>query len=191
MIEITSKQVERINLILSHVPNGVEKALMGAIDRAKTTVRAKTTKSISEVYAITQKDIRAETNVKMRTQRAQGGIVGSVSFAGCKIPLFRFDTTPKTVTPGALVSAAVLRGNSPKPFRNAFIAQMEAGEKIHTGIFKRSGAARFPIEEFMGPSTAQMAGNSVVLEEVEAAAHETIEKRIEQEISRLLNGYGG
>ena len=48
-----------------------------------------------------------------------------------------------------------------------------------------------PISEFMGPSTAQMAGNSIVLADVEEKAQEVINKRVEHEITRILNGYGG
>ena len=47
------------------------------------------------------------------------------------------------------------------------------------------------ISEFMGPSTAQMAGNSIVLADVEEKAQEVINKRVEHEITRILNGYGG
>ena len=42
-----------------------------------------------------------------------------------------------------------------------------------------------------GPSTAHMMGNENVLDKVEQAAQETIDKRVEQEITRILNGYGG
>ena len=43
----------------------------------------------------------------------------------------------------------------------------------------------------MAQSTAQMAGNEEVLEQVSEKAQETVNKRIEHEITRILNGYGG
>lgn len=58
-------------------------------------------------------------------------------------------------------------------------------------MFERDGSKRLPISEFMGPSTAQMAGNSIVLADVEEKAQEVINKRVEHEITRILNGYGG
>lgn len=58
-------------------------------------------------------------------------------------------------------------------------------------ICERDGSKRLPISEFMGPSTAQMAGNSIVLADVEEKAQEVINKRVEHEITRILNGYGG
>jgi len=86
------------------------------------------------------------------------------------------------------VWAAVLAGNGRTPFQDAFIARMQSG---HTGMFERDGSKRLPISEFMGPSTAQMAGNSIVLADVEEKAQEVINKRVEHEITRILNGYGG
>ena len=79
-------------------------------------------------------------------------------------------------------------GNGRTPFQDAFIARMQSG---HTGMFERDGSKRLPISEFMGPSTAQMAGNSIVLADVEEKAQEVINKRVEHEITRILNGYGG
>ena len=163
MITITAEQIERVNLILSGVPGGIEKALSSTIRRANNTVRSETLKGITTVYAITRQNVRAETTIKVRTQSSDGGIVGTVLFAGHKIPLYRFNVSPT-------------------------IARMQSG---HTGMFERDGSKRLPISEFMGPSTAQMAGNSIVLADVEEKAQEVINKRVEHEITRILNGYGG
>lgn len=81
-----------------------------------------------------------------------------------------------------------MNGNGRTPFAEAFIAKMKSG---HTGMFERDGKSRLPITEFMGPSTAQMAGNSVIVERVEEKTQEVVNKRIEHEITRILNGYGG
>ena len=117
-----------------------------------------------------------------------GGVVGMVSFAGYKIPLYRFNVSPTLPVQRATVSAAVLAESGRTPFAHAFIAKMKSG---HTGMFERDGTGRLPITEFMGPSAAQMAANSVVVEQVEEKAQEVINKRIEHEITRILNGYGG
>lgn len=188
MIEITNEQIERVNLILENVPKGVEKAFKGIIQRANSTVRTETVKQINTVYAISKQNIRAETTINMRTRKVDGGIVGTVSFAGYKLPLYRFNVSPTLPVQHATVSAAVLNASSRTPFAHAFIAKMKSG---HTGMFERDESSRLPITEFMGPSTAQMAGNSVVLEQVEEAAQQTVNKRVEHEISRILNGYGG
>lgn len=188
MIQITAEQIERVNTILSGVPKGAEKAISSVIRRANNAVRSETVKGITNVYAISRQNVRAETTINVRTRKANGGVVGVVSFAGYKIPLYRFNVSPTVPVQRATVSAAVMNGNGQTPFAEAFIAQMKSG---HMGMFERDGRKRLPITEFMGPSTAQMAGNSVVVERVEEKAQEVINKRIEHEITRILNGYGG
>lgn len=188
MIQITADQIERVNLILSGVPKGAEKAMASVIRRANNTVRSEALKGITSVYAITRQNVRADTTIKVRTQKADGGVVGMVSFAGYKIPLYRINVSPTLPVQRATVSAAVLAESGRTPFAHAFIAKMKSG---HTGMFERDGTGRLPITEFMGPSAAQMAANSVVVEQVEEKAQEVINKRIEHEITRILNGYGG
>ena len=127
MITITAEQIERVNLILSSVPGGIEKALSSTIRRANNTVRSETLKGITTVYAITRQNVRAETTIKVRTQSSDGGIVGTVLFAGHKIPLYRFNVSPTIPIQRATVSAAVLAGNGRTPFQDAFIARMQSG----------------------------------------------------------------
>ncbi len=202
---ITSYQsIERVSLILAGVPGGAEKALSRVIDRARSTVRTTALKGITNVYAITQKDVRAETNINMHTRKENSGIVGEVWFSGAAIPLYRFNVTPKTPTPRTSehVRAGVLKGRQTL-LKNAFVALMTSG---HYGVFERVSGKYMEArggkknkhtqaigngiyDQFYGPSTAQMAANSVVLSEVEDAAMDTINKRLEHEISRLLNGY--
>lgn len=212
MIEITEKQIERINLILNGISKGPEKAFKNVFDRALTTARTRTFKEINNVYAISKTNLRAETNVNLRKARAQGNeIVGYVSFSGFAIPLYRFNVSPKTPTPreSESVSAGVLKGAQTK-FSHAFVAKMKSG---HYGIFERlpgeymkdrankSGKSKHAerigaetqqgrYDQFYGPSTAKMVENAEVITEIEQATQETINKRVEQEVSRILNGYG-
>ena len=63
MITITAEQIERVNLILSGVPGGIEKALSSTIRRANNTVRSETLQGITTVYAIPRQNVRAETTI--------------------------------------------------------------------------------------------------------------------------------
>ena len=78
------------------------------IRRANNTVRSEALKGITSVYAITRQNVRADTTIKVRTQKVDGGVVGMVSFAGYKIPLYRFNVSPTLPVQRATVSAAVL-----------------------------------------------------------------------------------
>jgi flavin-binding protein dodecin len=220
MIEVTSetgslggsldKGFERINAILGGVPKGVEKAMPNIISRAQTTAQAATKTEVTKVYHISKGDLmrddgRYKTNIRLRTQTSVDRIVGEIHYSGYKIPLYRFNVTPKKpspksdvkvpinfgthwawVSPGAGVKAAQLRGRPKTAFKDAFIARMSSG---HIGMFERSTTLRAPIKEFMAVSLPEMVGNTKVLSKVEAAAAETINKRTEAEISRILGGF--
>ena len=187
MVEITSEQIARVESILNGVQRGPEKVFFNAINRALDTVRTTAGRQIREVYAIKQKDLRAEGNIKLK-KASQNDLAGEIVFAGCKIPLYRFNVTPKQPAQGVRVKAAVLKSSAQTEFEHAFIAQIQ-GERV--GMFERATAKHLPLEEFPGPSAAPLAGNCVVLEQVEQAAQETIDKRIDHEIDRILSGYGG
>lgn len=53
------------------------------------------------------------------------------------------------------------------------------------------GSPRFPVEQKFGPSTGHMMQNEQVIENMEKTILETYETRIEHEILRVLNGWGG
>ena len=60
-----------------------------------------------------------------------------------------------------------------------------------TGVFERETSQRFPVDELMGLSAAQMVGNERIVQELQEEAQEVINERLEHEIERILNGYGG
>lgn len=60
-----------------------------------------------------------------------------------------------------------------------------------TGVFERETSKRFPVDELMGLSAAQMVGNEKIVQELQEEAQEVINERLEHEIERILNGYGG
>lgn len=186
-VNISAEQIERVELILSSIPGGVEKAITSVIRRANSTVRSEALKGITGVYAITKQNVRAETTITEETRKADGGIVGFVTFASHKIPLYRFDVSPTLPGQRATVTARTMKDRAKTPFEDAFIAQMESG---HVGVFRRDKKTRLPIYEFPGLSTEQMVRNTVVLERVEEKAQEVVNTRIEHEITRILNGYG-
>ncbi|MCL2357467.1 MAG: phage tail protein [Defluviitaleaceae bacterium] len=208
MVEITAEQLKRIELLLQGVPADIEKALYGVVNRTRTTVKSETIKGIKRTYAIKHGDIRAESNIKLKTTKTGGGVIGQVIFAGAAIPLMRFSVSPQTPTPrpDQNVSVGVEKGTK-KRLDNAFIAQMRSG---HLGVFERlpgeymrnrpndtrhsekiGSNARFRTDQFYGPSVSKMAERESVRDEAEAAAMATMGKRVEHEISRILNRYGG
>jgi len=208
MVDISAEQIDRIERLLHEVPGGAEKALYGVVRRAQQTVRGQTVKGITQTYAIKQGDIKAQSNITLKTKKSGGGVIGTIVFAGAPIPLYRFNVSPKSPTPrrNQHVSVGVEKGTQ-KRLETAFVAQMQSG---HFGVFERlpgeymrsragnskhsqkiGSNERHRADQFYGPSVSKMAERDSIREKAEAAAKETISTRMEHEIMRILDGHGG
>jgi hypothetical protein len=205
---IDNQALERIHTILSTVPNGVEKGFKSIITSARTEVRKEVLEQITKIYHIPKSQLRNRNNttVKVSTENTDSGIIGTIKYSGYRIPLYRFNVSPKQpskesgkgkqrinlgdgwihVKPSAPVYAATLRGESRKHIKNTFIARMSNG---HTGIFERKGKDRFPIREVMSHSTPRMAERAVKSDEVEKVVKREMNDKIEDIITKIL--YGG
>lgn len=86
----------------------------------------------------------------------------------------------------------VLNMTSPYRFRNAFIAGFSSG---HVGIFESTGGitsgGHNQIKEVMGLSVPQMIGKDEVAEKLSKESMGKFEERLDHEVLRLLNGWGG
>lgn len=198
MIEISEETIERISNILAGVPKGAERALSNSMNRGITKIKTGAFKEIKQVYAVQSADLSKSTTVRTKNT-STGDIAGYVNFSGVKIPLYKFNATPKH---GKGTVKAGLKRGSMTNFENAFVATMASG---HVGIFERTGEQGIKsrkdkygenkhtekVREIMGLSAPQMIGNEEVITSLEKEAQEVINKRLEHEVDRLLNGYGG
>ena len=205
-IGISQETVNHIHAVLNGLPDADKKVLRPAMARGLSAARTTTAKEVKKTYHISQTAFKNNSFIKIKNvTQVNGGIIGSIQYSGQSIPLIRFNVTPKTPTPRKdAVTVSVKKTESPVKFNNAFIAQMPAK---HTGVFERKGTWLMStrknkgktvntmhnekIKELFGPSVPSMAGNTYVMDKVEARVKEVINKRIEHEIERLLNQNGG
>ena len=201
MIEITSDEMERAAALLADIPKGAERVFANAMNRGLSRIKTKAVSQIKKVYAVDDKALQDTTKIEVKRANT-GNLVGHVSFSGTKIPLYKFNVTPKEPGAGGPVKAGVMKSGSMTTFKDAFIAQMPNG---HKGIFERIGIQGIKsrtskykasehtekISEIMGLSAAQMAGNDSNIEILEKETQELVNKRIIHEMDRILNGYGG
>lgn len=185
MIEITSETIERTQTLLAGIPKGAERAFSNAINRAVTYSKTKAFKEVRKVYTVKQSDLNSKTSTKVQ-KASTGNLAGYVSFSGVKLPLYKFQVTPKAPRKGEKVRAAVMKGGG-ATFDSAFIANLGSG----MGVFERITSRRYPTEEIMGLSAGQMVQNEVIIEQLEKEAQEKVDERLKHEIDRILNGYGG
>lgn len=186
MIEISAETMERVEALLAGVPRGAERALSNAVNRALGSTKTKAFKEARQTYAVRQGDLSGATVTRVQ-KASTGSIAGYISFSGVKLPLYKFNVSPKVQTKSRHIKAGLMKG-SWTIFQDAFVAQMDSG---HIGIFERETSKRFPIGQIMGLSGAQMVGNGEVIENLSREAQEKVNERLEHEIDCLLNGYGG
>lgn len=184
MIEVTEKQIERVSTILAGIPKGTERAMTSAINRGLTTMRQKSTEKVRESYHIKRKDLTDRSVMRMKKANFSN-LSGSIRYSGAVIPLIKFNVKP-TKPSKRPVTVSVLKKNTGERLQNAFIARMPSG---HTGVFERLTRERTPTKELYGPSIKHMLENEEVLSKIEADVQRQVDRRLEHEISRILNGY--
>ena len=184
MITITQDTIDRISNLLVEVPNGTERAMASAANRAIAKAKTESFKGVTKEYKI-KRNVIAEYTKDSIKNATTSDLCATLIFAGQQIPLYKYSLTKPKYPVGGKVFAGQ---KTARAFEKAFIGKMQSG---HLGIFERTGKKRQPIEEKMGSSMRSMVSNSVVMDQVYKEAQETFDNRLEHEVERLLAGYGG
>lgn len=204
-----SGKLEQAAKLLAGIDGGIQKALKSAATRSTSHLRTQSTKAIRERYAISQKNLRANENIRV-SYTYQNGVTARVTFAGNKIPLYRYDGTRpsqpkydtsqaimvhtangwKRVHPGIPAAAHQLKGGGVKTFNDAVVLRMKSG---HVGIFERTGGTTSTgadqLRELMGSSVPQMLGNEKVQEDLAKSTMDKFDERLDHEVLAILNGW--
>ncbi|MCD8052255.1 MAG: hypothetical protein LUE89_11365 [Clostridiales bacterium] len=203
-VEIDQAQVEHVNKILYTMPEKSRAVFRNSINRALVSARTQAKKEIKERYAISSSNLNSYERIQLRGAEYTGSdIVGELHFAGGKIPLYKYKVRPSgrrytnryvngrcgwRIT--TRVSAEDLKETGMVRRETAFIATFKSG---HTGIFKRTGGTtstgKTKLREFYGFSVADMLDYKEARENVLDEAAETVSKRLDQELYRVLNGF--
>jgi len=183
--DVGSESLSRVNKILAGVPGGIWKASNAALKRAGNTAKTKAGQFASSEYAINKSDFMRYVHQKTHITSESGGIISmNITYAGNVIPLLKFNTK---FSRNGLLQTQVKRGGASTVLEHAFAAKVFGP----VGVYERVGADRFPIEQKFGPSSAHMMSNENVVEQMDITIRETYERRLEHEITRVLNGWGG
>ncbi|MCM1059664.1 MAG: phage tail protein [Eubacterium sp.] len=184
MIEITSEQVDRIHLLLGGIKDAPQKAIYNVLNRAVSTVKTTSSKEVRKTYKIKHSDLTSNQNIKT-AKAGPSKLEAAISFGGNLIPLMKFNVNPKQPQKKT-VSASVLSSGGKTRLIHAYVANLG---KYGVGVFERETSERDSSKQLYGPSAAHLVENKEVLNSIQTAAMNTIDKRIEHEISRILNGY--
>lgn len=194
MIELTAKQIEHAQKMLGHIPGAAQKAVAHAINRATQTAKSAAATEARKSYVIKHGDVLKTISIR---KASPGDLTAAVVSRGHVVALPKFRVTPKAPQPKRAaevrwkkgrtfsIKARVKHGDGGGSINNAFVARMKSG---HVGVFNRSSGKRFPIIQRFGPSVPQMLGAPSVRLWVENRATEALDKRLDHEIKRILQG---
>lgn len=184
--EVGEFKLDRVTKLLAGIPDGVYRAVGSAIKRAAQRGRTVGMKIVSEEYAIGQGELKKNTrNINTVVKDGAGSYSITFGYRGNVIPLIKFDTR---IDRSGKIATRVLRKNARQILDAAFIAHVGA----HTGVFERETEERFPIKELFGPSAVQaFYAREETVDKMDEEIRGTYENRIEHEITRVLNGWGG
>lgn len=184
VVDVSAGSLERATNLLAGISGGAYKAVGSALKRAADSGKTVAKRAVTKEYTISQSEFLARTrNINHFVRQSSGEITVSFGYAGCMIPLTKFNTR---INSSGQVVTQVKRSSAVEVLEHSFQARM--GE--HRGIYERISVSRFPVEERYGPVTTQMMySNDEIIDEISAKASETFDKRIDQDILALLNGW--
>lgn len=199
MITVTEKGIKEAKKILSHINDGIEKAVWNASGRALKTGKSRLSKSIQKRYTIRARSKNPKEEHKtlsgnIKEKRDYKKLGGRLKVKGHMLNLYDFDVTPKTPfrkggeRPKSL-NVAVLKQGGKKKLLHSFVQKMKSG---HVGVFDRIKGSKMKdknkekIHELKSPAAAIMATNEEVAPTSQKAMDIMFMKRLDHEVERLL-----
>lgn len=203
-IKLDEQQVQRVSRLLYEFPDKTRTVLRNAITRGLTATRVQAEKEIKQRYAISATNLRTYKSIFQKPIfMMNDGVVGEITFAGGKVPLYRYTVRPKDRInttrfanghSGAKIPRktsamdAIEAGMVPRP--GGFVARFQSG---HVGLFHRTGGVtangKDKLKEYYGFSIADMLDYDEAKEAVSERASEIVERNIDHELWRIMNGF--
>lgn len=150
-------------------------AVHGLDKRTRAAIASATSRSLIAGRTAISKGVRSQYSVKagtvkgaMKLQKASDKLSGEIRISGRTLDLMEF--SPRISRRG-MVSVRIKKSRKRLP-HSFFVATGKAG------LYHRMGKARLPIEREYTLSVPQMAGNTVVAEQVSNRMREVFEERL-------------
>lgn len=167
-VEVSPKDVDNVTRILQNMKGDkIVKAIILATNRAAITARKAGTQEIRKIYVAKAGNIKSRVALKRDTLGTTLMIKGTME----SVKQFRATKQRK----GIFVT--IKKGNGsliPRSFdlKGRFVA--------------RTSKKAFPLKGLYGPAVPQLFGNDAVMAEMERAAMDMYDKRLEHELNRLM-----
>lgn len=181
MLTIDAKQMQMLERSVREIKDGVPKVLTPAINRALASGQTAVRREIRKIYTIKQKDI--PTNVHRATRASlQGEIRITQGMLGAE----KFVYNPKFPTKYRKQMFVQIKKTG-----GGFVARGFASNALTGPFQRRSTAPRLPIRKIIAIGAPIMASQPTVGPAAIKVMGDTLAKRIDHEITRVLASAGG
>lgn len=194
-LAVNQKQMDEWRKIMGRVATSdeINGAVAQAINRALENVKTVTVKGLTSQYAVKRATVAAAQKIRTANKRDLGG---EVRYTGKAVPLEDFKLKPskiqswkgKTVSARPQLAVEIKKGET-KPYAHAFLQQIYGDKpRVYARVpgKKVEGFPGFPVKIQRGPAVAGMLEESGIAAEAQTSGNETLAKRIDHEISRML-----
>ena len=185
-IDIGAAELKKLQKALLGIKNGVPRVVVPAINRALYSGQTTIKREIRKSYMIKYGDIPTKVHRAVR-QPATGDAGGNVTVKQGMLDLNKFPFTPKKPGTRRMMHVQVKKGAG-RNIPHAFTASMPASGYL--GPFLRKGKSRLPIKKLVTIGASIMASQPVVVAAVNHEMGETLDKRLDHELQRVLTRAG-
>lgn len=192
-ILVDTKQLDRLIIELKGFEKEMGEAVYHTLNRTIDQVITQTGRIVPKSYAIKNKEVK-QSFARGIKRPTKNNLKASITSKGHTLSLAHFPHSPKTrLKKRYKVKATIKREGGRKTINTQplpFIASTGAksSDKVQHNIFKRIGTSRLPIKLIRTLSIPQMITNEKVASQIQRAAQERYEDRLEHEvIYRMTN----
>lgn len=180
------KNIDVAEAMLRGIPNGIERAITGSINRTLAKVKTDMKKKTTVEYNVKSSEIENKLSVyKANFTNLRGTIYAKTP----RLALSKFITS----TSKNSIKVRIKKGEKAKIVQGKadlaskpFIAIMKSG---HLGIFQREAKTILPIQQLYTIGIAEMLGSQTVTEYAVEHGEVYLENYFEKEVNRILKGF--
>ncbi len=180
MIAIDSRQLKHLQRVLSDIKNGVPRVLVPAINRSLASGQTAVRREIRKIYTIKQKDIPTTVH-RARYSSLQGEIRITQGMLGAE----KFIYNPKFPVRRRRQMFVQIKKTG-----GGYVARGFATNRLTGPFQRRSQAPRLPIRKIIAIGAPIMATQPTVGPAANKAMGDTLAKRIDHELNRVLASAG-
>ena len=190
MLQVSiDSNIDEIEKKLSEITDRSRLVMMRAMNRTARNIATTTKREVASRYFVKQKQVADTLKI---SKASKSNLEVAVVSKGEKLELEKFKVSPRE--PVKIISreertpkvykAAVKKAGGLKPLYGERVSGKQSKPFFATtkkgtqGIFFRSRGKAYPIKQVMGPAIPQIIDNKEIME--------TLEKRIEHELSRVM-----